>query len=165
MSQVAVQTRPSAQGTQYVTLGIDREMFAVAVEAVHEILDMRHVSRVPNAPSFMLGMIDVRGRGVPVIDLRTKLGLPPVAATEHTRIVVLEVEVANRSLAMGLVADRVFEVTPLGEHGLEPPPEVGVRWRSDYIQGIARRGEAFVIILDLGRLFSSEEAAFIATEE
>jgi purine-binding chemotaxis protein CheW len=158
---VTSSARSIAEGAQFVTLGLDREVFAVGVEVVQEILDMRPVSRVPNAPLFMLGMIDVRGRGVPVIDLRVKLGLPPVPPTEHTRIVVLEAEINGGALTMGLLADRVFEVTPLSEHELEPPPEVGVRWRSDYIRGISRRGNEFVIILDLDRLFSSEEAALI----
>ena len=149
------------EDAQYVTLGIDREIFAVEVEKVREILDAQPVSRVPNAPAFLLGMIDVRGQGVPVIDLRVKLGLPPVPPTEHTRIVVLEVETGGRAVSMGLMADRVFEVTALTGQALEPPPEVGVRWRSDYIRAIGRRNGAFVIVFDLSHLFSAEEAAFV----
>jgi len=146
---------------QYVTLGIERETFAVEVDVVREILDMRPISWVPNAPAFMLGMIDVRGTAVPVIDLRVKLGLPPAAPTEHTRIIVLEVRFGDRLRLMGLVADRVFEVTPLADQAQEPPPEVGVRWRSDYIRAIGRRNSAFVIIFDLAHLLTSEEAALV----
>ena len=101
------QTRTDAQ---FVTLGIDREVFAVPVETVVEILDMREIFRVPDAPPHLAGLIDVRGRSVPVIDLRVKLGLPPAAPTETTRIMVLEVPMAGRQLVLGLVADRVFEV-------------------------------------------------------
>ncbi|HYH22632.1 MAG TPA: chemotaxis protein CheW [Azospirillum sp.] len=157
MTQAAL----SKDATQYVTMGIDGEIFAAEVEGVREILDMRPVSRIPNAPPFMMGMIDVRGQGVVVIDLRVKLGLPAVAPTEDTRIVVMEVDVAGRTRLMGLVADKVFEVTPLEEQAFESPPEVGVRWRSDYIRGISRRGGAFVIIFDLARLFSTDEAALV----
>jgi purine-binding chemotaxis protein CheW len=146
---------------QYVTIGIDREIFAFGVEQVREILDMQPISRVPNAPAFMAGMIDVRGQGVPVIDLRTKLGLPRIEATEHTRIVVLEVTVGNRLAAMGMIADRVIEVTSLAEHTLEGPPDVGVRWRSDYIRAIGRSGQSFVIIFDLSQLFTSDEIALV----
>lgn len=153
---------PPEEGTQYVTLGIDRELFAVPVDKVREILDVRPVSRVPYAPAFMLGMIDVRGRSVPVIDLRAKLGLPTAQTTEHTRIIVLDIETEARPLTMGLLADRVFEVTALDGAGIEAPPDVGIQWRSDYIHGIGRRAQAFVIIFDLPRLFSSEEAALIA---
>ena len=147
------------------TLGIDRETFAVEVETVREILDMRPVSRVPNAPLFLMGMIDVRGHGVPVIDLRVKLGLPPVPPGEHTRIVVLEFAAGAETKTMGLVADRVFEVTPLAADEMELPPEVGTRWRSDYIRAIGRHNGAFVVIFDLAHLFTTEEAAFLGTEE
>lgn len=150
---------------QFVTLGIDREIFAVEVDVVREILDFRPVGRVPNAPAFMIGMIDVRGRAVPVIDLRIKLGLEPISATENTRIIVLEESIGGRSLALGLVADTVFEVTALDEQAIESPPEIGVRWRSEYIRGIGRRRGAFVIILNLRHLLSSDEVAMIGLED
>jgi purine-binding chemotaxis protein CheW len=147
---------------QFVTLGIEREVFGVPVESVLEILDMQPVFRVPETPSYLLGLIDLRGRSVPVIDLRAKLGLPAIAATETTRILVLEVEVPGRTLVLGLVADRVFEVIALNADDIEPPPDIGVRWRSDYIRGVGHRDARFVIIFDLPRLFSTEDAIAIA---
>jgi purine-binding chemotaxis protein CheW len=146
---------------QFVTLGIEQEVFAVPVETVQEILAMRTLFRIPDAPPYLAGLIDVRGRGVPVIDLRVKLGLPPAQATENTRILVLEVPASGRTLVLGLVADRVFEVAALDAKQIEPPPDIGVKWRSDYISGIGRRGDGFVIIFDLSRLFSAEEAALL----
>lgn len=146
---------------QFVTLGIDREVFAVPVETVLEILDMRQLFRVPDAPAHLAGLIDVRGRSVPVIDLRVKLGLPAAAATETTRIMVLEVVIADKHLVLGLVADRVFEVAPLDGGRIEPPPDIGTKWRSDYIRGVGRRGDGFVVVFDLARLFSSDEPAFL----
>src|SRR6185369_4029073 len=83
---------------QFVTLGIDREVFAVPVDAVLEILEIRPMFRIPEAPSYLAGLIDVRGRGVPVIDLRLKLGLPAQAANEMTRILVLEFAVGEQKL-------------------------------------------------------------------
>jgi purine-binding chemotaxis protein CheW len=100
---------------------------------------------------------------VPVIDLRVKLGLGATAATEHTRILVLEIPLRGRELTLGLIADRVFEVMALDLKQVEQPPEIGVRWRSDYIAGVGRRGDGFVIIFDLARLFSGEEAAYLGT--
>lgn len=155
------ETTLTSQGTQYVTLGIDHEVFAVAVEHVREILDYRAPSRLPHAPSFMAGILDVRGQGVPVVDLRVKLGLNAVPATEQTRILVLEVPVGERSLIMGLIADRVIEVALLSGDSLQPPPDVGVRWRSDYIQAIGQVGGNFVVIFDLSRLFGSDEVALM----
>jgi purine-binding chemotaxis protein CheW len=152
---------PGRLDGQFVTLGIDRELFAVPVETVLEILDMRALFRVPDAPAHLAGLIDVRGRGVPVIDLRVKLGLPATAMTEGTRIMVLEVPVDGRQLVLGLVADRVFEVAPLDDGRLDPPPDIGTKWRSDYIRGVGRRGDSFVIVFDLGRLFASDEQALL----
>jgi len=146
---------------QYVTIGIDREIFAVAVEYVREIISMQPITRLPHAPPFMTGMIDVRGLSVPVIDLRGKLGLPSVPMTENTRIIVLDVPFGGTFRTMGIIADRVIEVTTLAEQDLEAPPEIGVRWRSDYIRAIGRSKGAFVIIFDLSRLFSSEETALL----
>jgi purine-binding chemotaxis protein CheW len=150
---------------QFVTLGIDREVFAVPVEAVLEILDLREMFRVPDAPAYLAGLIDVRNRSVPVIDLRVKLGLPAAPATESTRIMVLEVTVQSRRLVLGLVADRVFEVAPLDQGRLEPPPDIGTKWHSDYIMGIGRRGDSFVVIFNLERLFSSDDKALIGAPD
>ncbi len=160
MTQQAASTVASGQ---YVTLGIDHEIFAVGVEYVHEILDVQHITLVPNAPAYVLGMIDVRQRTVPVIDLRTRLGFPTAPTTQTARIVVLDVEAEGRTITIGLLADRVYEVSTLSEHEMEPPPDIGIRWRSDYIKGVGRRGESLVIVLDIGYLFSSEEAAQIET--
>lgn len=140
----------------YVTVGIGGEVFALDVAQVREILDITPMSRIPNTPGFVRGMIDVRGAGVPVIDMRMRLGLPVSEDTLNSRIVVLEISLDGRALVIGALTDRVYEVTPLDEGALEPPPEFGVRWRSDFIRGIGRKDERFVIILDLDILFESD---------
>ncbi len=151
--------------TQFVTLGIDRETFALPVETVREILDMCEISKLPNAPQQLLGMIDVRGTAVPVIDLRTKFGLPRIDATSSTRILVLEVPAQNRVTLIGLVADRVFEVTSLDGDRLEPAPETACRWRSEHIAGIGRRAEKFVVVLDLERLLADDAPTLMTTSD
>ncbi len=153
-------TAPAAEG-QYVTLGMEDEVFAVPVELVLEILDLRKVSRVPEAPPYMLGLIDLRGRSIPVLDLRAKLGLPAAAATDATRILVVEAMISGRPLVLGLVADRVIEVMALNGDEIEPAPDIGVRWSSDYIRGVGRRDASFIIIFDLPRLFSAKDAVEI----
>jgi purine-binding chemotaxis protein CheW len=158
MSQVAKADRI----VQYVTLGIDKEIFAVEVERVHEILDLCPISRIPNAPPYLMGMIDVRHRTVPVVDLRVKLGLDATPPTPNTRIIVLDVASGGRSVVMGLVADRVYEVASLGEHPMEDAPNIGIRWNSRFIKGVGRRGNDFVIVLDIAHLFSGDETALIA---
>jgi len=149
------------ESDQFVTLGLDHEVFAVPVELVREILDMRQPFRIPEAPAHMAGLIDVRGQAVPVIDLRLKLGLAPREAAADTRIVVLYVPVDGRSLSLGLIADRVFEVTALDPGSIAAPPDIGTAWRCDYIEGIGRRGDSFVVIFDLARMLSSEDVALL----
>ena len=142
--------------SQYVTLGVAEDLFAVPVEQVQEILEPQSIARMPHAPADFLGIIDVRGEGVPVIDLRTRLGLPVAQDTENTRIIVLEVHLRGTMRKLGLKADRVFEVTSLdGE--LESPPEIGSRWRAETVRGVGRRSGAFVTVFDLDRLFSMDE--------
>ncbi|RAI39926.1 chemotaxis protein CheW [Rhodoplanes roseus] len=142
----------------YVTIGIGREVFAVPVAMVLEILPIQEVFRIPDAPAHLDGLIDVRGRGVAVIDLRTRLGLPRVEPDETTRIVVLDVPLPGRRLAVGLTADRVFEVATLDDGRLEPPPDIGTPWAHDHILGVGRHGGGFVAVLDIVRLFTTDPA-------
>lgn len=147
-----------AERAQYVTLGVAEDLFAAPVEKVQEILDMRPIARLPQAPGTLLGMIDVRGQGVPVVDLRLILGLPEVADTENTRIIVLALAGKDGELRLGLRADRVFEVTVLDEESLDPPPSVSGTWSGHCIAGIGRRNGRFVTVLDLERLLGGFEA-------
>ncbi|ABD90192.1 chemotaxis protein CheW [Rhodopseudomonas palustris] len=146
-----------AETTQYLTLGLDGETFGIGIRNVREILDMRPISKLPHAPNFLLGMIDVRGSSYPIVDLRIKLDLPSVPATEATRIIILDVPMGNQFVGVGFVADCVFEVTGIDESQIEPPPTVGGRWKSDYLAGIGKKGENFVIIFDLAKLMTSGE--------
>lgn len=159
MSETRTEQPPRQDDTQYVTLGIGDEVFAVSVASVHEVLDVCPVTRLPNAPPSMRGMIDVRGHAVPVMDLRMKLGLPPVETTLHTRIVVVELEADDGPVVVGMLADRVFEVATLDPSDTEPPPHIGRRWTSDFIRGIGRRGDRFVIILDLRHVLAADDVA------
>jgi len=151
-------------GEKFVTLGVGRETFAVDVESVREILDPRPMAALPHAPPFLSGIIEVRGRAVPVIDLPKKLGFATSALDAHSRIVVVEVPLAERRVVLGLLTDRVFEVTALDDQTAELPPDIGVRWRSDYIRAIGRRNGGFVIVFDLAHLFSGAEAALLVEE-
>jgi purine-binding chemotaxis protein CheW len=144
---------------QFLTLGIDGDVFAIPVSLVREILDMRPMSRIPEAPVHLAGLVDVRGQGVPVVDLRVRLGLAPAPPGDATRILVLETQIAGRSVTIGMVVDRVFEVTPLDDGAIEAPPDIGLRWRSDHILGVGRRGESFVVVFNLEQLFAADGEA------
>jgi purine-binding chemotaxis protein CheW len=144
---------------QLVTLGLGSEVFAVPVEYVREILDYLPPFAIPEGPAYLLGLTDVRGRATPTLDLRVKLGLPPAEPTLTTRVLVLDIPIEGRLLSLGLVADRVIEVIAVARDDIEPPPDIGVRWRSDYIRGVVRRQDSFVILFDLARLLTSQEVA------
>lgn len=142
----------------YVTLGMDDEVCAIEVGIVREILESGPITRLPNAPAFLSGVIDVRGQTVPVIDLRVKLGLAPVPVTQDTRILVVDLTLEQRNFVVGLHVERVFEVAEFETGALQPPPDVGAGWRSDYIKAIGRLRAELVIIFDLPKLFSTGDA-------
>ncbi|CAN7584735.1 chemotaxis protein CheW [Rhizobium sp. LjRoot30] len=148
---------------QFVTFSLGDEIFAVPVEVVREILDHEEAFKIPNGPDYLLGLRDVRGQGVPTIDLRLKLGLSKTVPTPHTRVLVLDVPLADRLLTLGMVADRVFEVTPFRRDKIEAAPDIGIHWNSEYIDGVVRRENGFVVIINLARLLSKEDAAMIAS--
>ena len=143
--------------TQYVTFALGSEVFAVPVAVVREILDHEEAFRIPNGPDYLVGLRDVRGQGVPVIDLRLKLGLSRTVPTPHTRVLVVDITLGERQLTLGLVADRVFEVVAFRGDQMEAAPDIGVHWNSDYIDGVVRRDQGFVVVIDLGRLLTAKD--------
>ncbi|MBB5044951.1 chemotaxis protein CheW [Shinella fusca] len=149
--------------SQYVTFSLDNEVFAVPVSVVREILDHEDAFKIPHGPDYLLGLRDVRGQGVPVIDLRLRLGMSKTEKTPHTRALVLDVPIGEKILTLGLVADRVYEVVPFRDEEIEGAPDIGVRWPSDYIAGVVRRNGGFVVIVDLARLFSGAEVAMMGS--
>lgn len=156
-------TRP-ADELQFVTLSLGEEVFAIPVAFVREILEHRAPFAIPEGPSFLLGLTDVRGQAIPTLDLRRKLGLAPVDPDASTRILVLDVPLEDRVLSLGLVADRVIEVITVRRQEIEPAPDIGVPWRSDYIHGVIRREGAsgtggFVVLFEMTRLLTTEDAA------
>jgi purine-binding chemotaxis protein CheW len=147
------------EGGQFVTLALGEEVFAVPVAFVREILDYKPPFKIPEGPPYLLGLTDVRGRPTPAIDLRLKLGLPERQADLATRILVMDVPLADRILSLGLVADRVIEVATINAAEIEVAPDIGVAWRSDYIAGVVRRETGFVVLFDLPKLLTGTEAA------
>lgn len=155
----------SSEEAQFVTFALGQEVFAVPVEVVREILDHEDLFKIPNGPAYLMGLRDVRGQGVPTIDLRLKLGLSGTVATSNTRVLVLDVPLDQRVLTLGMVADKVFEVVSLRRSQIEAAPEIGVRWSSDYIAGVVRRENGFIVIIDLGRLLSSDDATLLSSRQ
>ena len=147
---------------QYMTFKLGGELFAINVAQVREVLEVSQITRVPTAPDFIRGVVNVRGQATPVVDLRLKFGLPQAADTVNTRIIVLELELDGEPTVLGGIADSVHEVIELEPSNINPPPRIAMRWRTDFIQGMGKRGDDFIIILDVNAVFSSDELAALS---
>lgn len=146
---------------QYMTFKLGNELFAICVAQVREVLEVSQITRIPTAPNYMRGVVNVRGQSTPVVDLRLKFGLAPARDTVHTRIIVMELELDGEATVLGGVADSVHEVIELEPGNINPPPRIAMRWRTDFIQGMGKRGDDFIIILDVNAVFSSDELVLV----
>lgn len=141
-----------------LTLRLQDELFAVEAGSVREILDLVPITEVPNASPFVGGLINVRGRVVPLADLRVIFGMDRPEPDQDTRIVVMEVEIDGEPTIAGILADKVHDVTDIEAASIEEAPKVGMRWRPEFIRGIAKHNGGFIIIPDLGRIFETQGA-------
>jgi purine-binding chemotaxis protein CheW len=143
---------------EVLTMDLQGQTFAIEATHVREILDLVPVTEVPGSQPFVNGLINVRGKVVPVADLRVKFGMEQAADTIDTRIVVIEIEVDRIPTIVGIRADKVHEVTELAPSALADVPRVGMRWRPEYIRFIGKRGNDFIVIPDIARILSSGPA-------
>ena len=148
-----------AANIEAVVFNLGSETFALPVGTVQEILDYREAFQMPQGPAWLAGLIDVRGDAIPMIDLRVRLGLSPATIGSTTRILVVGVECGARLLTLGVIVDRVLDVATFAADTIETTPDIGVGWRSDYIDGIVRTGGGFVVLLAPARIFQAEDGA------
>lgn len=158
-------TDKSSETDQYLTFMLDREIFALGIEKVREVLDFTPITRVPKTPDFMRGVINVRGGVVPVVDLRVKFGLEPTPQTVNTCIIIVEIALETEAIILGVLADKVEEVLDLDAAHIEPAPKIGTRLRTDFIKGMGKRDERFIIVLDIDRVFSESDLAQVSGGE
>ena len=150
-------TSKITETARYLTFRLGDELFAINVAKAREVLDLSHITRVPTAPSYLRGVVNVRGNAIPVVDLRHKFGLPQTADTLATRIIVMDLLIDGENVVVGGLADAVHEVLELEPGEINDPPSIGMRWRTDLILGMGRRNDRFTIILDIERVFSTED--------
>jgi purine-binding chemotaxis protein CheW len=150
-----------AETTQFLTFTLGEDVFAIDVMMAREIMDVCDVTRVPQTPDYMLGVINLRGSVVPVINMRLKFGMDDVELTRDSCIVVVEVDVDGETVVVGALADSVREVLDLEPSQIEPPPRIGTRLNTEFIKGMGNLDDRFVIILDINRVFSIEELALV----
>src|SRR5512146_3557548 len=147
--------------TQYLTFKLDDEVFALDITKVREVLDFTTVTKVPRTPDFMRGVINLRGSVVPVVDLRLKFGMTATEKTVNTCVIIVEVAVDNETTVLGALADSVQEVIDLTPADISPAPKIGTRLRTEFIRGMGKRDDRFIIILDIDKVFSSDELALV----
>ena len=153
------------QTTQYLTFKLSDEVFALDISKVREVLDFTTVTKVPRTPEFMRGVINLRGSVVPVVDLRLKFGMSRTENGVNTCVIITEVTVDGDTTVLGALADSVQEVLDLEPGSIAPAPRIGTKLRTEFIKGMGKRDERFIIILDVDKVFSSDELSIIQTDQ
>ncbi|MBU0995032.1 MAG: chemotaxis protein CheW [Proteobacteria bacterium] len=146
---------------QYLTFMLDEETYALDISRVREVLDFTEVTKVPRMPDFMRGVINLRGGVVPVVDLRLKFGMSKTQKTVDTCIIIMEIAIDDEVTLIGTLADSVKEVLNLESDQIEPPPKIGTRLKTEFIKGMGKKNNDFIIILDIDRVFSAEELMIV----
>jgi purine-binding chemotaxis protein CheW len=143
--------------TQVLTFSLAGEEYAIGILRVREILEYDTLTKVPQTPPCIRGVINLRGSVVPVVDLAVKFGLAETPITKRTCIVIVEVDLEGTQMVMGVMADGVSQVRDLAPAELLPPPAFGTRVRVDYLRGMGKIGKKFVLLLDIDRVLGAAE--------
>jgi len=147
----------SATG-QYLTFRLDGELFAADVVKVREVLEPVAITHVPQTPDYLLGVINLRGNVVPVIDLRNRFGMPAQELTKHSCIIVVEIDIGGELLVIGLLADNVQEVVNIELDKIGSSPRLGTKLHTDYLAGVTQLGNDFVLLLNLDQVLTGEQS-------
>ena len=147
---------PSAEESsrQVLMLGLAGEVSALDARQVREILDPVPVTRVPGAQSYVSNVLNVRGKVIPLADLRVRFGMPPASITSDSRFIVLEIDLAGEPTTIGIVADKVYEVTDLDTTTMQKAPPIGMRWRPEFIAAIAKWNDEFIIVPNMKQILN-----------
>lgn len=145
----------------YLTFRLADELFTANVSKVLEILEIPKITKVPRSPGFMRGVINLRGIVLPIIDTRAKFGLPEAVDTINSCIIVMDVRMEGQNITIGAVVDAVQEVMEITESDIQAAPAIGSRYRAEFIEGMVKLNEQFIMVLDLDKVFSSEETTIL----
>jgi purine-binding chemotaxis protein CheW len=141
---------------QLVSFVVGQELFGVSILAVQEIIRMETITPIPNAPEFIEGVINLRGKVIPIVDLKKRLNITSEADTEKERKRILVIEVAERII--GFIVDAVSQVMKIQAQGIEPPPDIVVAGvESEYIKGVSKLDDTLLILLDFDKIFLKQE--------
>lgn len=146
---------------QYLTFTLNKDIYALDISSVREVLELTPITRIPRTPKFMRGVINLRGHAVPVVDMRLKFGMSRTEDTINTCIIIVEVNFDGEQTIMGALADSVREVVELTENMIEQAPRMGTSIKTEYIKGMGKQDDEFIIILDISKILSVEELAML----
>lgn len=146
----------------FISFKLGEEYFAISVSQVLNILQLVQITKVPTAPDYMKGVINLRGTVLPIIDIRMKFGMDPIQYQRDTVILVLNVVIENERVDAGILVDSVKEVFEIKKDEIMPPPGIGSKYKSKFIEGIYKMSdERFVMLLDIDKIFSSDEVVML----
>ena len=140
---------------QYLTFNLDGEAFATEIAKVREVLEYAQITPVPRSPEYMLGVINLRGNVVPIVDLRLQFDMETAAVDVNTCIIIIEIEIEGTSTVLGVLADQVQEVIELKPEQLELVPSLGTRVKNEFIHAMGKIEDRFIIVLDMQHVFSA----------
>lgn len=146
---------------QYLTFTLGNEIYALDISSVREVLEMTTITKIPRTPEYMCGVLNLRGHAVPVVDMRLKLDMSKTEKTVNTCIIITELSFEGETTIMGGLVDSVQEVYEMTPDVIEPAPRMGEAKNAEYIKGMGKQGERFVIIIDINKLFSAQELAVV----
>lgn len=150
-------TSRSAERLQILSFVLDGDSFGTEISCIQEVLEYRKVTSVPRTPEYMLGVINLRGQVVPVVDLRQIFAMKVTEPTVDSCIIIVKIPIEGEETALGILADRVKEVVEFNFDELSAPPRIGNRVDSHFIAGMLQHDEEFLIMLNLTRVFSANQ--------
>ena len=148
---------------KYLTFALGHEEYGIAILQVREIIGMMPITTVPQTPAFVKGVINLRGKVIPVLDLRLKFGMPEIEPTDRTSIIVVEVRGQGGHIQLGTIVDHVSEVINIKAEDIEDPPKFGTRLDIEFILGMAKVAKNVKILLDIDRVLSADEMEILET--
>ena len=153
----------SVESDQHLTFVLSDEEFAIPVMTIKEIIQYDHLTKVPMVPSFIRGVVNLRGNVVPVLNLSTKFGLEVNPVSKRTCIIIMDAQIDGEEIVIGIVVDKVLQVIEITEENIEPAPTLGATIRTEFIKGMGKLDNNFIIILDIAQVLSAEEVALVNT--
>jgi purine-binding chemotaxis protein CheW len=155
------QKQGSSRINSYLTFKLGDEVFAANVAKVLNILEMTKITKVPKAPGYMKGVINLRGSVLPLIDTRIKFEMEETVYTSNTCILVLDIDMNGESVHVGALVDSVQEVLEIDDKNIQPAPSIGTKYKSEFIDGIAKEGDNFIMLLNMDLVFSTDELSLL----